>query len=187
VRQIPSTQLAIDVNGYYAQMDASNTSDFFSILGNFNSDGGLLDVEENGSIGAAIRGVSAGGADVRLAQGSNAIDIVSGGIRARGAGVNSATFAFIHQASASNICTDAHYSRVENPQTFDSSGTPANLSGLILFAQQVGTATTRPVSVVYQSGTTCAGGSATGNGWFLYNSATTFLAGERCNIMVIEP
>jgi hypothetical protein len=188
VRQIPSTQLAIDVNGYYAQMDPSNTSDFFSILGNYDSDGGLLNVEENGFIGAAIRGVSAGGADVRLAQGSNAIDIVNGGIRARGAGVNTGTFAFIHQASAANICTDAHFSRVENAQTFDSSGTPANLSGLLLFAQQVGSATTtRPISVVYQAGTTCATGSASGNGWFLYNGATTFSSGERFNVMVIQP
>jgi hypothetical protein len=187
VRSIPSTDLAIDINGYYAQMDPSNTSDFFSILGNFNSDGGLFDVEENGSIGAAIRGVSAGGADVRLAQGSNAIDIANGGIRARGAGVNTTTFAFIHQASASNICTDAHFSRVENAQTFDGSGTPADLSGLLLFIQQVGAATTRPVSVVYQSGTACASGSAIGNGWFLYNGATTFAAGERFNVMVIRP
>jgi hypothetical protein len=181
VRSTPAN-LAIDVNGYYAQTDSANTTDFFSILGNFNSDGGLLDVEENGTIGAAIRAVGGGGTDVRLAQGTNAINIVSGGVRAAGAGVNTDTFAFIHQTAAGNICTDAHFTRIENAQTFSAT---ANLSGLLLFAQQVGNVVTKPVSVVYQTGTTCAGGSASGNGWFLHNDATTFGAGESYNIMVI--
>jgi hypothetical protein len=182
VRSTPAN-LAIDVNGYYAQADTANTSDYFSILGNFNLDGGLLDVEESGTIGAAIRAVGGGGTDVRLAQGTNAVDIVSGGVRARGAGLNTDTFAFIHQTAAANICADAHFTRIENPQTFSAT---ANLSGLLLFAQQVSGGATKPVSVVYQAGTTCAGGSASGNGWFLHNSDTTFGAGESYNIMVIN-
>jgi hypothetical protein len=181
VRSTPAN-LAIDVNGYYAQADTANTSDFFSILGNFNSDGGLLDVEEAGTIGGAIRAVGGGGTDVRLAQGTNAIDIASGGVRARGAGINTDTFAFIHRTTANNICADAHFTRIENAQTFNAT---ANLSGLLLFAQQVGNVATKPVSVLYQTGTTCAGGSASGNGWFLHNDATTFVAGENYNIMVI--
>jgi hypothetical protein len=182
--QPTNTQLAIDVNGYYAQMDSVNTTDFFSIQGNFNSDGGLLDVNELGGTGAAIRAVGAGGTDVRLAQGANAIDVANGGLRVRGAGVNTDTLAFIHQTSATNICTDTHFTRIENPQTFS---TTANLSGLLLFAQRRGGTTVKPVSVVYQTGTTCAGGSAAGNGWFLFNDATTFASGETYNIMVITP
>jgi hypothetical protein len=182
--QPTNTQLAIDVNGYYAQMDSANTTDFFSIQGNFNSDGGLLDVNELGGTGAAIRAVGAGGTDVRLAQGANAIDVANGGLRVRGAGVNTDTLAFIHQTSATNICTDPHFTRIENPQTFS---TTANLSGLLLFAQRRGGTTVKPVSVVYQTGTTCAGGSAAGNGWFLFNDATTFASGETYNIMVITP
>ena len=85
-----------------------------------------------------------GGTDVRLAQGTNAIDIASGGVRARGAGINTDTFAFIHQTAAANICADAHFTRIENPQTFSAT---ANLSGLLLFAQQVGNVATKPVSV----------------------------------------
>jgi hypothetical protein len=183
--QPTNTQLAIDVNGYYAQMDPANTTDFFSILGNFNTDGGLLNVDETGSIGAAIRAVGGGGTDVRLAQGANAIDVAQGGLRVRGAGVNSDTLAFIHQTSAANICTDAHFTRIENPQTF--SAAAANLSSLLLFAQRRGGTTAKPVSVVYQTGTTCAGGSAAGNGWFLFNDAAVFASGETYNIMVITP
>ena len=144
-----SADMAIDVNGYYAQMDSNNTTDFFSILGNFNSDGGLLNVDETGIIGAAIRAVSGGGADVRLAQGFNAIDVVTGRLRVRGAGVNTDTIAFVHQTStgsSGNVCDatqeptlDAHYTRIENPQTFDGTGT-ADLSGVMVFAQQRGNA-----------------------------------------------
>lgn len=184
--QIRSTaaNMALDVNGYYAQMDPSNTTDFFSIVGNYNLDGGLLDITEQGVVGGALRAVGGGGADVRLAQGANAIDVAAGGLRVRGAGVNSSTLAFIHQTGATNICADAHLTRIENTQTFSAT---ANLSGLLLFVQQRGGATTKPVAAVYQTGTTCAGGSASGNGWFLFNNATTFGDGETYNIMVITP
>jgi hypothetical protein len=194
--QPTSTQIAIDVNGYYAQMDPSNTSDFYSILGNFDSDGGLLNVNETGSTGAAIRGVNPS-SDVRLAQGENAIDVVSGGLRVRGAGVNTDTLAAVHQVSALNLCDgsggglDSHYTLLNNPQTFSAVG--ANLSGMVLFAQQRGDATSapavtaKPVSVAYRTGVRCTASFPSVTGWFLYNGATVYATGESYNLMVIKP
>jgi hypothetical protein len=191
-----SANMALDVNGYYAQMDPSNTGDFYSILGNFDSDGGLLNVNETGAIGAAIRGVNPS-SDVRLAQGENAIDVVSGGLRVRGAGVNTDTLAAVHQVSALNLCDgsggglDSHYTLLNNPQTFSAVG--ADLSGMVLFAQQRGDATSvpavtaKPVSVAYRTGVRCTASFPLVNGWFLYNGATVFATGESYNLMVIKP
>jgi len=190
-----STNLAVDVNGYYAAMDPANMTDFFSIVGNFTGDGGLLDITEQGTIGAALRAVGLGGTDVRLAQGANAIDIRQGGIRAAGAGVNTPTFAFIHQTTSGingNICNAAveptlsdHYTRIANAQTFSALG---DLSGLLLFVQQRGGGTTKAAAVVYAVGKKCAdAAAATGNGWYLFNSASPFADGEAYNVMVIQP
>ena len=190
-----TTHMAIDINGYYAAMDPANTNDFFSIVGNFDADGGLLSITEQGTIGAALRAVGLGGTDVRLAQGTNAIDIRQGGLRAAGAGINTPTFAFIHQTASGvsgNICDstveptlNAQYTRLANAQTFDAA---ANLSGLLLFVQQQGTGTTKPVSVVYAAAKKCANAAASaGNGWYLFSSTTPFVAGEFYNVMVVKP
>ena len=180
-----TTHLAIDVNGYYAIMDAANPSDYFSIFGNYILDGGLLNVTETGLLGAAISAVAGGGAEVHLAQNGNAIDVVSGGVRARGAGINTTTFAFIHQTSASNICTDTHLTRIENFQTL---GSPLGNghAGLLLFVQQVGAGTVKPVAARYITGTPLCG-SVANDGWHLYNDSISFLPGESFNIMVIQP
>lgn len=180
------TDLAIDVNGYYAILDAANPSDYFSIFGNYTQDGGLLNVTETGSLGAAISAVASLGTEIHLAQGGNAIDIVSGGIRVRGAGptANANTPVFIHRVNAGaapsgNICTDTRLTRLENPQTLL---TP----GLLIFAQQVGGAAVKPISVKYLTGGTCAPGSPSTDGWYLYTDAA-FADGDTYNIMIIKP
>jgi hypothetical protein len=195
IRSTPA-DMAIDVNGYYAQMDPSNTGDYFSIVGNYNLDGGLLNVNETGSVGAAIRGVNPS-SDVRLAQGENAIDVATGGLRVRGAGVNTDTLASIHQITTQNLCDgsggglDSHYTLLNNPQTFSAVG--ANLSGVMLLVQQRGDATStppvtaKPVSVAYRTGVRCTASFPSVNGWFLYNGASIFATGETFNLMVIKP
>jgi hypothetical protein len=191
------THMAIDINGYYIALDPSHAGDYFSIIGDVAvTDKGLLDVVQTGSLGAAIRATGGGGADVRLAQKAAANDVASGTVRARGAGLNSNTFAFLHRTVASpslapNVCDgttpgiDAHYTRLSTAtQAFDPT---ADLSGLLVFVQQRGTGTTKAVSTVYRSAAHCASGDALGNGWYLYDSNGTFGANEDYAIMVIYP
>jgi hypothetical protein len=92
--------VVIDVNGYYAGTDDANTVDFLSVIGTYASDGGLFYVLNDSTIGAAVRGVNGvSGADARLAQGANALDVADGGIRIRGAGIGSNTAATVHQVN----------------------------------------------------------------------------------------
>ena len=83
----------------------------------------------------------------------------SGGLRVRGAGVNTDTLAFIHQTACQRtVCADTHYTRIENPQTFSATRQPVGPAAVR--ATTGWHDGTKPVSVVYQTGTTCAGGSA---------------------------
>jgi hypothetical protein len=191
------TDMAIDVNGYYMALDPSHAGDYFSIIGDAATAGkGLLDVVQTGPTGAAIRGTGGSGSDVRLAENTSAIDVVKGEVHATGAGIGTNTFAFLHQTTGGvtgNICDgtsglDSHYTRLGTAtQAFDALAPFADLSGLMLFVQQRGPGVTKPVQTIYAAGLHCVSGDAAGNGWYLFNNSTAFVAGENYAVMVIFP
>ena len=182
--------LAIDINGYYG--DTSNIGgEFYSVVGTYAIDGGLFYIENTSAIGAALRaynsdptlpGTSAG--DVRLAQGTSAIDIAGGQIRARGAGTGTATPAFIHQVTAGNLCTDNRYTWLNESHVSGSNAT----SGQMLFVQDAshtGTDTSTPRLIRTVFATVSCGG-APANSWFLFTN-TTFAVGQTYNVLLINP
>jgi hypothetical protein len=174
--------LAIDINGYFAD---TITGDFYSVNGDYGSDGGLFYSQNSNAVGAAVRAYNpALGSDVRLAQGANALDIASGQIRVRGAGNNTSTPAFIHQVSAQNLCPDTHYTRLEESHVF-----PA-LAGQLLFVQEaahtgsVDTSVPKLIRAVFITSGTC--NTLVQNSWFLYTNGA-FALGETYNVLVISP
>jgi len=174
--------MAVDVNGYYAIMDPSNTSDYFSVFGNYNFDGGLFNVTETGSVGAAINAVGSAGSEVHLAQGGNAIDIVSGGIRVRQTTPTSAP-AYVFDVTG-HRCSDLvgggtnQLVRLNNIQV-----TGAGLNGVMIFVQPRNQSA-KPVNVVY--GTCNNPSDPTPDGWYLF-SAGGFNAGEQYNVLIVKP
>jgi hypothetical protein len=133
---------------------------------------------------------------VRLAENTSAIDVVKGEVHATGAGIGTNTFAFLHQTTGGvtgNICDgtsglDSHYTRLGTAtQAFDALAPFADLSGLMLFVQQRGPGVTKPVQTIYAAGLHCVSGDAAGNGWYLFNNSTAFVAGENYAVMVIFP
>jgi len=183
--------LAVDINGYYGDTSNNGIGEFYSIRGSYAVDGGLFYIENSSAIGAAVRaynsdptlpGTTAG--DVRLAQGTSAIDIAGGQIRARGAGNGTATPAFIHQVTAGNLCSDTRYTRLDESHV---SGTSAS-SGQMLFVQQAAhagadTSVPKLIRTVFASGV-CSGAPA--NSWFLFTNGV-FALGETYNVLLINP
>lgn len=188
-----SDDLAIDINGYYADVSQTNTSDFYSLRGKYAVDGGLFYNENSSAIGAALRafnsdptlGSSAG--DVRLAQGSNAIDIAGGQIRMRNAGVGTDTPAFIHQVSAGNLCTNTQYTRLDETHL----SAPNSSANQMLFVQEAAhtgspnESTPKQIRTVFLSSSNC-NGTALSNSWYLF-SDTPFSSGETYNVFVVNP
>ena len=177
--------LAIDINGYFVDVNSANTADFYSVRGAYAIDGGLFYSENSSAIGAAIRAYnSASGSDVALAQGANALDIAAGQIRVRGAGNNTSTPAFIHQVSAQNLCPDTHYTRLEESHVF-----PA-LAGQLLFVQEaahtgaVDASVPKLIRAVFITSGSC--NTLVQNSWFLYTNGA-FALGETYNVLVISP
>jgi hypothetical protein len=177
--------LAIDINGYFSDVNIANAGDFYSVRGTYISDGGLFYSENSSPLGAAIRAFNSGsGADVALAQGANALDIAAGQIRVRNAGINTPTPVFIHQVTVGNLCSDTRYTRLD--ETHLSGGNAS--AGQMLFVQEAahtGTAdTTVPklIRVVFTSGI-CSGAP---NSWFLFTNGT-FAVGETYNVLLISP
>jgi len=189
-----SGDLAIDINGYYADVSATNTNDFYSLRGKYAVDGGLLYSENSSAVGGAIRAfnsdptLGAAAGDVRLAQGTNAIDIGGGQIRVRNAGVGTSTPAFIHQVGAANLCTDTRYTRLNETHL----SPPDSSAGQMLWVQEAahtGTAVTTPpkgIRTVFLSSFNCDGTNTLPNSWYLF-SDTAFASGETYNVLLINP
>ncbi len=182
--RITSGHLAIDINGYYADVSNAQPGDFYSVRGNYQVDGGLFFSQNESSIGAAIRAFNNGsGSDVALAQANNAIDILAGQIRVREAGNNTSTPAYIHQISAGSLCPDTRYTRLNQAHV---SGANAS-AGQILFVQEAshgGTNETTPklLRAVFAANicNTAAGS------WYLFTNGA-FAVGETYNVLVINP
>jgi hypothetical protein len=189
-----SGDLAIDINGYYADVSSTNTSDFYSIRGKYAVDGGLLYSENSSALGGAIRAfnsdptLGAAAGDVRLAQGTNAIDIGGGQIRVRNAGVGTSTPAFIHQVADANLCTDPRYTHLNETNL----SPPDSSANQMLFVQEAahsGTSnTTAPkgIRTVYLTSFSCDGTNALSNSWYLF-SDIAFANGETYNVLLINP
>jgi hypothetical protein len=179
-----SGHLAIDINGYFSDVNDANPGDFYSVRGKYAIDGGLFYSENSSSIGAAIRAFnSESGSDVALAQGANALDIAAGQIRVRGAGNNTSTPAFIHQVTAPNLCPDTRYTRLTESHV---SGSNAS-AGQLLFVQEAAhagadTSVPKLIRTVFASGL-CNGAPPS---WFLFTSVT-FAVGETYDVLVINP
>jgi hypothetical protein len=183
--------LAIDINGYYADVSQTNTSDFYSVRGKYAVDGGLFYSENSAAVGAAIRAFNSdptGGGDVHLAQGSNAIDIAGGQIRVRNAGIGTSTPAFIHQVAAANLCTDNRYTRLNEAHV----SAPNSSANQMLFVQEgehSGTTTgnaPKRIRAVFLASSNCDGTNTLSNAWYLF-SDTAFTNGETYNVLLINP
>jgi len=186
-----SGHLAIDVNGYYAQTDTTNPSDFLSVDGTNGTDGnGLVSVQNHTTVGAAVRGYNTGGADGLLGSGNAALDIAAGAIRVRGAGVGSQTIVFQHKVDTTpgtgNICDTGNNATVLNNQYIN--GNPAAIL-VITPTAGVGTAygTTVPAFGPYVAfyHPTCTGAT---NRWSIGDtSGNALLNGVTFNVMVVLP
>ena len=189
-----SDDVAIDINGYYADVSQTN-NDFYSIRGRYAIDGGGVFYSENSSaIGAAIRafnsdptlGSTAG--DVRLAEGANAIDIAAGQIRVKNAGVGTSTPAFIHQVASANLCTDTRYTLLDESHV----SPPNSSANQLLFVQEAahsGSAdVTAPKNIrtVFLSSFSCDGSTMLLNAWYLFTDST-FASGQTYNVLLINP
>jgi hypothetical protein len=176
--------LAIDINGYYADVSNAQPGDFYSVRGTYQVDGGLFFSQNESAIGAAIRAFNNGsGSDVALAQGNNAIDILAGQIRVRDAGNNTSTPAYIHQINAGNLCVDTRYTRLNQGHV---SGANAS-AGQILFVQEashggINETTPKLLRAVFAANVcnTVAGS------WYLFSNSA-FAVGETYNVLVINP
>jgi hypothetical protein len=187
-----SGDLAIDINGYYADVNDSN-NDTYSVIGTYTVDGGLFYSENKSVTGAAVRAfnsaVGTGGGDVHLAQGRNAIDIADGQIRVRNAGVGTSTPVFIHQVGAANLCTtDPRYTRLNETHL----SPPNSSASQMLFVQEAAhtgaaiTTVPKAIRTVFLSSFNCDGASTLSNSWYLF-SDTLFASGETYNILLINP
>jgi hypothetical protein len=186
-----SGDLAIDMNGYYADVNDSN-NDTYSVIGTYTVDGGLFYSENKSATGAAVRAfnsaVGPGGGDVHLAQGRNAIDIADGQIRVRNAGVGTSTPVFIHQVGAANLCTtDARYTRLNETHL----SPPNSSANQMLFVQEAThtgaavTTTPKLIRTVFLSSFNCTGTPLL-DSWYLF-SDTAFASGETYNVLLINP
>jgi hypothetical protein len=191
--------VVIDVNGYYTQLNAANTSDYFNVVGNYTLDGGLLYSNEGGAIGAAINAQNSVGSSVHLAQGVNAIDVVGGGLRVRGAGVNSPTTVLTHKVDTSNplgtgtgtLCGGfPAYSVIDNPY---SNGNPNaillvtenqnnNNGGTTGSETHVGTYWLIP-------GNACTNSATAANKWAIVinHGSGSYVSGTQYNVMIVTP
>ena len=186
-----SDNVAIDINGYYAAVSQTN-NDFYRILGKYAIDGGgLLYSENTSAVGAAIRAFNsdpAGGGDVRLAEGSNAIDIAGGQIRIKNAGIGTSTPAFIHQVDAANLCTDTRYTLLDEANV----SPPNSSANQMLFVQEAthsgsaNTTTPKNIRTVFLSSFNCAGTNVLSNAWLLFTD-TAFVSGETYNVLLLNP
>ena len=97
--------VVIDINGYFAGVnDVLTNDDYISIVGSYDLGGGLLYVQNNSALGAAVNAFNAGNSAVMLAFGNRALSIQSGGIEVVGAGIQSATrTAMVHQVNTSAV------------------------------------------------------------------------------------
>jgi hypothetical protein len=186
-----SGDLAIDINGYYADVNDSN-NDTYSVIGTYTVDGGLFYSENKSATGAAVRAfnsaVGPGGGDVHLAQGRNAIDIADGQIRVRNAGIGTSTPAFIHQVAAGNLCTtDTRYTRLDETHL----SPPNSSANQMLWVQEAGhsgaaiTTVPKAIRTVFLSSFNCTGTTVL-NSWYLF-SDTAFASGEAYNVLLINP
>ncbi len=190
-----SDNVAIDINGYYADVSQTN-NDFYSIRGKYAVDGGLFYSENSSAVGAAVRAFnsdpalntdSAGAGDVRLAQGHNAIDIAGGQIRVR-AGVGIAPPAFIHQVAAANLCTDTHYALLDEANV----SPPNSQANQMLFVQEAAHSGSADLSApknirtVFLSSFSCDGSTTLTNSWYLFTD-TAFASGQTYNVLLINP
>ena len=188
-----SGDLAIDINGYYADVSATNTSDFYSIRGKYAVDGGLLYSENSSAIGGAIRAfnsdptLGAAAGDVRLAQGTNAIDIGGGQIRVRNAGIGTSTPAFIHQVATANLCTDTRYTHLDETHVSPPNASANQMLWVQEAAHSGAAVTTAPKAIrtVFLSSFNCNGTTLL-DSWYLF-SDTLFALGETYNVLLINP
>src|ERR1017187_3560954 len=117
------------------------------------------------------------GGGVRVNPGTtNNLELVSGGIKVTGAGVDTATPVFVHRATTANI--SAHITFIDNPYC---NGQP-NAILLVTHNWSQDTAANRyevsPVGVYY-----------TGTGWAIFHEddTTAMPVGRAFNVMVIKP
>jgi hypothetical protein len=191
--------VVIDLNGYYTQLNAANTSDYFNVVGNYNSDGGLLYSLESGAVGAAVRAQNNVGSDARLAQGVNAIDVAGGGLRVRGAGVGTPTFVFQHTVNtagpyggAGTLCGTSSV-LVTSGTILDNPYTNGNPNAILFVTPTSGNGTSygnhNPVNAgfVVFYGPVCT--NDTSQRWAIFSQppSTALPNGETFNVMVIVP
>jgi hypothetical protein len=186
--------VAIDVNGYFIDTSTATSADFYSIRGAYSQDpGGLLYSENSSATGAAIRGLNSGGplgatlSDVLLSAGTNAIDILEGQIRVRGAGNGTSTPAFIHLVGAGNLCTDTRYTRLDETHV----SPPNSSAGQMLFVQEAArtgstdTTTPKAIRTVFLTSFNC-NGTLLANSWYLFTNGA-FANNETYNVLLINP
>lgn len=183
--QLRSTpgDVVIDINGYYANVNTAQ-DDVFAVNGT-HPGGGVLFVTNADASGSAINAINngAGGGWVQLGFGSNAVDIVAGDIRVRGAGLNTGTAAFIHTVNtATDLCPNPVYAKLNNPVI---NLNPAAILLVTATGGGIGSTvssgpTAEPVSLYYSTSCNPAGG------WNIY-TAGGFTNGAKYNVLVIKP
>jgi hypothetical protein len=131
-------------------------------------------------------------ADARLAQGSNALDIDTGSIRVRGAGLGSDTTAFVHKVNtATNLCSaNAAYTIIDNVYT---NGTPLamlQITPVEYYNGNTGASgtafqgTSPPVHAYYANAGVCTAAAV----WTIRRSDNTaHVNGAGYNVLVIRP
>jgi len=145
-------------------------------------------VATNGtSFGVYGESASADGVGV-LAKGSGssgtALRVSSGAIRVTGAGIGSATPAFIHVVTAANSDTNGFYTVIENPYCNN------DPNAMLLVTPNWGLLSdytpSPPVSVIYDDGNSALHFGA--NRWvLLVTDSAQFSPGNRYNVLVIKP
>lgn len=192
--RLTAADMAIDVNGYYAAPDPANTADLYYVNGNYNADGGLLYVQTASTIGAAVRGFGPN-ADVRLAQGNNAIDVADGGLRVRGAGANTDTMLFRHVVdTAGSFGAGGTLCNVGTPtaSVIDNTTTNGNPNALLIITPRalnsVGPAPPigKTYFAIYDDTGACV--AAANNKWLIKTvDGSALVNGQQFNVLVATP
>jgi hypothetical protein len=188
--------VVIDLNGYYANLNTAQ-DDVFAIQGT-HSGGGVLFVTNSNPGGAAINAVNGGNSQVELAYGTDAIDVVSGNMRVRGAGVGTGTIAFRHQvgpggtfaAGTGTLCSagsNDHVSMISHPQL---NGNP-NAIAIITPREQQSTGNFFPTGfpgvVLFYDDTGLCTGTGTNKWGVLRLDFNAWTVAQQYNVWVVSP
>src|ERR1017187_9212637 len=159
---------AATLGGY----DSCSLPCYWKLTGNAGTTPGVNFVRTTDNQPLELRG---GGVRVNPGTNNN-LELVSGGIKVTGAGVDTATPVFVHRATAANI--SAHITYIDNPYC---NGQP-NAILLVTHNWSQDTAANRyevsPVGVYY-----------TGTGWAIFHEddTTAMPVGRAFNVMVVKP